>query len=56
VFRTYQKLPLEYLLVEIIPKITKHVEYFNHAITGKWMFPQMGVPQNGWFVEIPLNG
>ena len=36
-------------------KIKKRIQTTNQYISLKWGFPNMGVPQNGWFMENPIK-
>ena len=37
---------------QLISKLWKNLENFlpNHGFSEKWVFPKIGVPQNGWFI------
>ena len=36
-------------------KHPNHQQTTNQYISLKWGFPNMGVPQNGWFMENPIK-
>ena len=43
-------------LSSLMPQHSKHSNYLQLEAIAIWVFPKIGIPQNGWFImENPIN-